>query len=88
LKNISRECGSKTHRRCILEKKYKIDEARHARKVLHVNYYSEPASKEYLQKHKMAQNIKVPVDTPRKVKEEDNHHKKKTYIHGMISQGS
>jgi hypothetical protein len=53
-------------------KKYlKIDEAlERARKVLGINYYVEPLAKEYIQKHKIAQNRKVPVETPTKVKEE------------------
>ena len=72
-------------------KKYtNIDEAlNHARNILGINYYIEPAAKEYIQKHKMAQNRKVSIKTPtRKVKEEGQSSGKIPNIQRMFGQGS
>ena len=69
-------------------KKYtNIDEALfHARKVLGINYYIEPAAKEYIQKQKMAQNKMTPMEIPiTKTKEEgQSSSRNKTYKETLV----
>lgn len=56
-----------------------------ARKILGINYHIEPEAKEYIQKHKMAQNKMNPVEIPiTKVKEEGQSSKSKTYKECLV----
>lgn len=69
-------------------KKYmEIDQAlEFARMVLGVNYFIEPAAKEYIQKSKKAENKKGPVEAPIKIQEGASSSKKPTYKECLLKE--
>lgn len=57
-----------------------------ARQMLGINYYIEPEAKEYIQKHKLAQNRIIPKEIPitKKMEEGQTSSKKQTYKECLI----
>ena len=62
-----------------------IDEALgQARKIIGINYFIEPAAKEYIQMHKKAKNKNVVVNTPTVNIKEEGSSKKTTYKDSFV----
>jgi hypothetical protein len=80
----------KTENRELLWKKYvNIDEAlTQARIRCGMNYYIEPAAREYMQKYKIGENINLPGNIPNIVIKEEGSSSKKTYKETLVQEAS